>query len=150
MNFIKKKPYFLFFGLIVILLSFGFYKGMETIAINIHDTYYVISWKDAMIFISFIYGLLALIYFTLLKLKFRLVNWMTISHVLISIIGLFLIFILSKIVRETSPGDLMKLMNDIDFNEKITIGIWITAFAIIGIQTLFFMNAIYALVKGKE
>lgn len=150
MNVIKEKPYFLFIGLIVNLLSFGFYKRMETIDINIHDTYYVMSWIDAMIFISFIYGILALIYFTLLKLKFKLVNWMTISHVLISIIGLFLVFILSKIVRETSPGDLMKLMKDIDFNEKITIGIWITVFAIIGIQTLFFMNAIYALVKGKQ
>ena len=149
MNSIKKRPYLLFLTLIVILLSFGFYKRNETIDINIHDTYFVISWMYALIIISFIYGLLGLIYFTLLKLKFKLINWVTITHVLVSIIGLFAIFILSKLIRESVPGDFTKLIDDIDFNQKIGFGIWFSVFTVIGIQLLFFINVIYALIKGR-
>lgn len=150
MNFIKKRPYILFLTLIVILLSFGFYKDKETIDINIRDTYFVISWIDAMILISLIYGFLSLIYFALLKLKFKPVHWMTFTHVLISIVGLFTIFILSKSIREFVPGDIAKMIGDLDFNQKIELGIWFCVFALVGIQLLFFINVIYALVKGRS
>lgn len=151
MNYIQSKPYTLFLGLILVLLSFGFYKRKETIDINIHDTYFVISWIDGMILISLIYGLLGLIYLALLKLKFKPINWMTITHVLISIIGLLVIFILSKLIRESIvPGDFIAMLDNIRFNEKIIYGIWFSVFAVIGIQLLFFINVIYALIKGRS
>ncbi len=150
MNVIKEKPYFLFIGLIVILLSFGFYKRMETIDINIHDTYFVTSWMYGMIVISFIYGLLGLIYFTLLKLKFKPINWMTVLHVLISIIGLIALFILPKLMREDLPVDFSAIMENAKFNEKIAYGIGVAILALFGAQILFFINVIYALVKGRN
>ncbi|WP_433764551.1 hypothetical protein [Flavobacterium ginsenosidimutans] len=149
MDYIQNKPYFLFSALIVILLCFGFYKGNETIAINIHDTYFVISWKHLMILISIIYGLLALIYFALMKFNFNLINWLTISHVLISIIGLIIIFILPRLIKDSLPIDFSTIMEDTRFNERIGYGIWGSVFALFGAQFLFFINVIYALIKGR-
>lgn len=74
MKYIQAKPYILFLALLAVLLSFGFYRGDEALDINIHDTYFVISWKHLMILISLIFGILALIYFLLVKFKFRLIK----------------------------------------------------------------------------
>lgn len=150
MNYIQRKPYVLFLVLIVILLSFGFYRGDETLDINIYDTYYIISWKFLMILISSIYGLLTLIYFSLIKLNFTLINWMTISHVLVSIIGLVVVFALPLLIRENAPEDFTTLLSNMDFNEKIGLGIFIFIFALFGIQLLFFANVIFALIKGRS
>ncbi|GEM_PF-1853331 len=149
MNYIQSTPHFLFLIVIVGLLAFGFYRGNEMLDINIHATYYLISWKHLMILISVIYGILALIYFGLLKLNFGLVNWMTVSHVLISIIGLFAVFVLPKFLRESVPGDMVALLKDMNFNQRIEIGIVISIFALFGAQLLFFINVIYALIKGR-
>lgn len=150
MKYIQSKPYILLLALIVVLLSLGFYRADEFIDVNIHDTYFVISWKHLMILISLIFGLLALIYFSLLKFRFRLKNWMTISHVLMSIIGLITVFTLSVIIRENVPGDYTALMGNIKFNERIGFAILISIFVFLGAQLLFFANVIYALIKGRS
>ncbi|MET3027546.1 hypothetical protein ABXT06_12780 [Flavobacterium sp. UW10123] len=147
MNYIQSKPYFVFLGLIVVLLLYGFYKGNEAISVNIHETYFVISWKNLMILVSFFCGILALIYFGILKLNFVLINWMTVSHVLISLIGLLIVFILPNFFREIVPGDILSFINDSNFNQRIESGILILICALLGTQLLFFVNVIYSLVK---
>ncbi|MBZ4037735.1 hypothetical protein K6T82_23445 [Flavobacterium sp. 17A] len=149
MNYIQNAPHILFLVLIVILLSYGFYRGNEILDINVHDTYFVISWKHLMILISILYGLLALIYFALLKLDFSLINWMTISHVLISIIGLVVLFTLPKFMRESLPVDLSAIMENARFNQRIGYAIATSIFALLGAQLLFLINVIYALIKGR-
>ncbi|MGE8343735.1 MAG: hypothetical protein ACN6OI_22115 [Flavobacterium sp.] len=150
MNYIQNKPYFVFLGLIVVLLLYGFYKGNETIVLNIHATYFVISWKHLMILVSFFCGILALGYFGMLKLNFVLINWMTVSHVLISLIGLFIVFILPKFFREIVPGDILSVINDSNFNQRIESGILILICVLLGTQLLFFANVIFALIKGRS
>lgn len=149
MDYIYDKPYVLFLAFIATLLAFGFYKGNDLLDINIHDTYFVISWKHLMILISLIYGLLSLIYFILLKLNFSLVNWMTISHVLVSTIGLIAVFTLSKLMRENVPGDITFYIDNIKFNQRIAYTILISIITILGTQILFLINAVYALIKGR-
>ncbi|WP_264553655.1 hypothetical protein [Flavobacterium sp. N2038] len=147
MKYIKNKPYILFLAVIIIVLSFGFYKGSEDIDINIHDTYIIISYKHLAILLSLIYGLFALLYFGLSKMKFTLFSWMTIFHVSVSIIGLFVIFGLSKLIRESEPGDMTSFLNNINFNEKIGYGMGFSIVLIIGAQILFLINVTYALIK---
>ncbi|MBS7255701.1 hypothetical protein [Flavobacterium branchiicola] len=147
MKYIKSKPYILFLAVIIIVLSFGFYKGREDVVINIYDTYFIISYKHLAILLSVVYGFLALLYFGLSKLNFKLFNWITIFHISVSIIGLFAIFILSKLVRENVPGDMTTFWNNINFNEKIEYGIGLSIILIIGAQILFLINVTYALVK---
>ncbi|UPZ15814.1 hypothetical protein [Flavobacterium humidisoli] len=150
MNYIQNKPYFVFLGLIIVLLLYGFYKGDQIVDINIYDTYYIISWKFLMILISVIYGLLALTYFSILKLNFSLINWMTIFHVLISTVGLIALFILPKLMRDDLPMDFSAIMENAKFNEGIGYGIAISIFVLLGIQFLFFINVIFTLIKGRS
>lgn len=150
MNFIKERPYILFLILIVILLSFGFYKGEETIVINIHDTYFVISWRDLMIMIASIYGFLSLVYLALIKLNFNLLNWMTVSHVLISLMGLLAIFTLPMLIHENLPMDFSAVMENAKFNERIGYGIWLSFFSLAVGQLLFFCQCNFSFSKTKN
>ncbi|CAD0005119.1 hypothetical protein FLAT13_02590 [Flavobacterium salmonis] len=149
-KYIYSKPYFLFLAFITILLIIGFINIKEMLDINIHDTYLVISYLDFALLSSFIYGALGLIYFALIRFNLSLIKWMTIAHVIISIGGYCSIASFFLLIRETAPGDFETLLDDMHFNERINWGIFITSFIIIITQILFFINAIYALIKGRR
>lgn len=146
-KYILNKPHFLFLALTLIILTCGFIKPNETFIFNIHDTYFVIKYSNLAIILSLFYGLLSIIYFALIKSSFSLVRWMTILHVVISIIGLILI--LFQLIRDIKSGDFESLIADMNFNNKIIWSIWISFFNIIGIQVLFIINGITAIVKGR-
>jgi len=149
-KYILNKPHFLFVALTLIILTCGFIKPNETFIFNIHDTYFVIKYSDLAIILSLFYGLLSIIYFALIKSSFSLVRWMTILHVVISIIGLILICVLFQLIRDIKSGDFESLITDMNFNNKIIWSIWISFFNIIGVQILFIINAITAIVKGRS
>lgn len=150
MKYLLRKPYFLFLFLIAFFLIGGFLNAQKTLDINIHDTYFVISYLDFGLILSFIYSFIAVIYFVLIKLNFALIEWITATHVIISIGGIFVIGLFFYLIRETAPGDFESVLDDIDFNAKMTWGIWITFFSILGMQALFVINVIQALLKGKR
>lgn len=149
MKYIYNKPYFLFLALIAILLAVVFANCEKRLILNISDTYFVVSYLDFGMFLSFIYGLLGLIYFALIRLNFSLIKWMTVIHVIMSIGGLFLICGFFLLIRETSSGDFKSFLRDIDFNRNMNLGIIISFICIIGTQLLFVVNGIQALIKGK-
>lgn len=128
----------------------GFLNAQKTLDINIHDTYFVISYWHFGMLLSFIYSFIAVIYFVLIQLNFALIKWITAAHVIITIGGVFLIGLFFQLIRETAPGDFESLLNDINFNAYMTWGIWITFFSILGMQAVFVINVIQALVKGKR
>lgn len=150
MNWIQSSPHILFFVFCIILLSFGFYKGNETLDINVYDIYYIITWKHLMVLISLILGVMAFTYLILLKLDFKLVSWMTVSHVLLSILSLCMIFLLPKLIRESNPKDMEAYVTSLKFNNRIKVGILIAVFSLIGSQFLFFINVIYTFIKGRS
>lgn len=150
MKYLLRKPYFLFLFLIAFFLIVGFLNSQKTLDINIHDTYFVISYWHFGMFFSFVYSFIALIYFVLIKLNFILIKWITVTHVIVSVGGVFLILLFFQLIRETSPVDFESFLSDIDFNTKMTWGIWITFFNILGMQVLFVINVIQALFKGKS
>lgn len=150
MKYLLRKPYFLFLFLIAFFLIGGFLNAQKTLDINIHDTYFVISYWHFAIILSFIYSFIAVIYFVLIKLNFILIKWITFTHVIVSIGGVFLILLFSKLIRQTAPGDFESVLDDIDFNAKMTWGIWITFFIMLGMQAIFIINVIQALFKGKR
>lgn len=150
MNWIQSSPHILFFVFCIILLSFGFYKGNETLDINVYDIYYIITWKHLMVLMSSILGVLAFTYLILLKLGFKLVSWMTVSHVSLSILSLCLIFLLPKLIRESNPKDMEAYVGGLKFNNRIKVGILIAVLSLIGSQFLFFINVIYTFIKGRS
>lgn len=149
MKVITYKPYLLFIGLILIILGAGFLKPKNDLSFSVYDTYYVISERDLAILLSFLYALLAIVYFVFIKLNFDLVRWMTIIHVLISILGLLLIVILPYLKRDIKPETFVNQINDIEFNNNIIFTIWMIIFTMIAAQVLFFANLIYSFIKDR-
>ncbi|MCD0466571.1 cbb3-type cytochrome c oxidase subunit I [Flavobacterium sp. ENC] len=150
MKYLLRKPYCLFFFLIAFFLIGGFLNAQKTLDINIHDTYFVISYWHFGVLLSFIYSFIALIYFVLIKLNFILIKWITVTHVIVSIGGVFLILLFFQLTRQTAPGDFESLLDDIDFKTNMTWGIWLTFLSILVMQALFIINVIQALFKGKR
>lgn len=149
MKVIKYKPYWLFFGVILIILGVGFLTPKGDLSYDVYDTYYVISKRDLAILLSFLYALLAMVYFVFIKLSFKLVNWMTITHVLISILGLFLFFLLPYLMRDIKPQNIVYQMDDMAFNNNILLCVFLVLVIIVAGQVLFFANLIYTLIKDR-
>lgn len=149
MKYIYNKPYFLFLALVTILLAAVFANCEKRLILNIRDTYFVVSYLDFGLFLSFIYGLLGLIYYALIRFNFSLIKWMTVAHVIMSIGGLFLICGFFLLIRETPSSDFKSFLRDIDFNSNMNLGILISFICIIGTQVLFVANGIQALINGK-
>ena len=149
-NFISGKPYFLFAVLIPVFLLFSFIIPNETLDVNIHDTYLIIRYFDLVILLSLFYGFLAIIYFILIKLNFSLIKWIVITHTLFTIKGVFLLVLFFQVIRIIKPEGIPFFLNPNNFYERINWGIFITSFIIIITQVLFFINAIYALIKGRR
>ncbi|MDX6189866.1 cbb3-type cytochrome c oxidase subunit I [Flavobacterium sp. Fl-318] len=150
MEYIQKNPYFIFLTLIVIFLAIGFLNAEETLDINIHDTYYVISYLHFAVLLSVIYTFLAILYFALIKLKFPLIKWQISTHVIVSVGGLLLIWIFSQLKREMAPGDIESYTAGMTFNDKMLLGIFITVLTMVATQLVFVINVIQALVKGRS
>jgi heme/copper-type cytochrome/quinol oxidase subunit 1 len=150
MEYIQKNPYFIFLILIVMLLGIGFLNSKETLDINIHDTYYVISYLHFAVLLSVIYTFLAILYFALIKLNFPLIKWLINTHVIVSVGGLVLIWIFSQLKREMSPGDIESYIAGMTFNDKMLLGIFITVLTMVATQVVFVVNVIQALVKGRS
>ncbi|HEA80925.1 MAG TPA: hypothetical protein ENI01_10740 [Maribacter sp.] len=73
--------------LIPVILLIGFLAPNETLDINIHDTYYVISLIHLAELVSILFGITGLGYWIILKLNRKLINVLTLSHAIITIGG---------------------------------------------------------------
>ncbi|WP_367278102.1 cbb3-type cytochrome c oxidase subunit I [uncultured Algibacter sp.] len=94
MNFLKNKPYIIFWiiGIIIFIPFFKHISFDSTIDINVHDTYFVVAhYHLGMIFLIF-FVLIGLIYWVLNIFKRKKVNWLTICHIILTIMSTFLLF----------------------------------------------------------
>ena len=97
MNWLTEKPFISFLILIPIIMIIGFLNRKETLDINVHDTYYVINNLHLAIILSIFLAIISLGYFLIKIFSIPLINWMTISHILITIFGMLIIYILFRI-----------------------------------------------------
>lgn len=150
MNWISEKAYVPFLVLISIILVIGFINRKETLDINVHDTYIVINNLHLAILLSIFLVIIALGYFLSDIFNIPLINWMTISHVLITIIGIFFVFILFKVQTnlEVNTSTIEFILKYSKTIERINIAL----FSILGLtilsQLLFLINIIIGL-KNK-
>ncbi|WP_405396541.1 hypothetical protein [Maribacter sp. Asnod2-G09] len=144
MKKITQSPHLVFWVLIPVILLIGFIKPDKTLDINIHDTYLVIDLINLAVSISIIFGILGFGYWVIIKLNRKLLNWLTVIHLLITIIGfliLLLIPIISPDIHQDSPGSHFVFHHDL---EQIVIS---TLFLVIFIQLFYLINITTALVR---
>ena len=93
MSLINAKPHFFLWLSIPLILLIGF-NDHETIDINIHDTYFVITGWHLAVLISFLFAVQGLVYWGVIKAGLHPIWWMTITHLVCTIDALFIIWLI--------------------------------------------------------
>ena len=87
MKSILNKPQILLLILIPVILLIGFLADDETLVINFHDSYYVIALIHLAEFVSILFAITGLSYWIILKVNRKLINVLTLTHIIITIGG---------------------------------------------------------------
>jgi cytochrome c oxidase subunit 1 len=141
MNLLTKRPHiiFLVFAVITFILGFNANGGID---INIHDTYYVISNYHFATLISILFGIIGLIYWIVKKVNGNLSKRLNLVHVTLTFGGIFLILILNEFFR--------KSIMEYDFNENLTMVIYLISAIVIFGQIIFPINIISGIIRKRN
>lgn len=94
MKLFDSKPHIFLWLSIPFILLMGISDLNESININFHDTYFVVSNWHLAILISMYFALLGLIYWSLIKSEFKPIEWLTLIHLGCTIDTLFFIWLI--------------------------------------------------------
>ncbi|WP_225037300.1 cbb3-type cytochrome c oxidase subunit I [Winogradskyella sp. SM1960] len=141
MNLLTKRPHiiFLVFAVITFILGLNANGGID---INIHDTYYVISNYHFATLISILFGIIGLIYWIVKKVNGNLSKRLNLVHVTLTFGGIFLILILNEFFR--------KSIMEYDFNENLTMVIYLISAIVIFGQIIFPINIISGIIRKRN
>ncbi|TDT50688.1 hypothetical protein CLV90_0007 [Maribacter spongiicola] len=144
MKKITQSPHLVFWVLIPVLLLIGYIDSNETIAINIYDTYFVVTMLNLGPLLSIVCGIIGLGYWIIFFLKKKLINWLTILHAIVTIIGFLIILLIPLLSPELNQND-PSLNLEYYFDTQVITTL--SVLVVISIQLLYPINIIAALVK---
>lgn len=142
MSELSEKPHLIFLLAIPIIMLIGILSGDTMLDLNVHDTYYVISYLHLAIIISILFGIIGIGYWIMQKADRKLSKWLNWTHIGLTFGGTLIVWILTKFYRTE--------IMEYEFNNNLTLIITlITLLMIIG-QIIFPINIIYGLTKKKK
>ena len=142
MSRIKTKPHQIFWISIPILILFGILYRNEMLNVNIYDTYFVFSKTDLAILIAILFAVIGLGYWIMLKFNIKLSKRLNLIHIILTFGGILIIWILAQLFREP--------VMESDFNNILTLVIYLIAFLTILGQLIFPINIINALINKRN
>jgi len=142
MSRIINKPHLIFLLSIPIIMIIGFISGEAVLDINVHDTYYVITYIHLTTLISILFGIIGLGYWIMLKANRKLSKWLNWTHIGLTFGGTIIILILAQLYR--------KEIMEYEFNNNLTLIITLIILLMILGQIIFPINIIYGLIKKKK
>lgn len=147
-NFNSLKVYHYFWLVTFLILLIGFFGSENTIDINVRDTYYVMSQKDATLVLSIVYFLLGSGYWLVLKiLKKPLIEWLTIIHSII-LIGSFVCYWLMLLYVELFLNNSFPLFDNSNLvNQTLMIAFLLISF--IG-TPIYFINLLIGIFRKTK
>jgi hypothetical protein len=144
LELLRNKHYsLLLLGAILFLILFSIKDMNEKLVINIHDTYYVISSKDAFVLSSSTFFFTAFFYFIFDFFKVPLFAFLSLIHVYGSLIFISIIFYYFNIGLSLESIRSFSIIDTVDYNFRIIISLLI--FSIL--QFLFVINLILSIIK---
>ncbi|HBU78428.1 MAG TPA: hypothetical protein DEF18_10020 [Muricauda sp.] len=147
MNKFFKKPYISFWVTIPVLLLIGFLKRSEVVSLNIHDIYLIINFFHFTVLISIFFGLVGLGYWMMYLRRKRLSIWLNFSHMVITILGLGIIWLLSHLIKDEATHTSMETFN---YNRALQTIIQPMVLLVIIGQFVYFFNLIRGLVLNQR
>ena len=138
----KRTTFKLFLATIPFLLLLGFLQRESTLDVNIHDTYYIISYFHLAVALSLVFSLYTLEYWSIRDKRNEILKWFQTLHLAITYIGPIVVFCLS-LFHKTEPMEY-------EFNNTLSIIIWGVMLFILLAQLLFPLSLIYGVTSRKE
>lgn len=136
------KPYLYFWLSIPILIGFGFLNGDSTFLINFKNTYFVIENSILVLILSIAFGIIGFWYWLMCKLNRKLIQWMTIVHVIITIDGIIIAFLIEHFLKGQGLG-FMSI-------KTVTLITAIVVILIFAVQVIFPLNLILSFFNKTE
>ncbi len=137
---ITNKPYISFWVLSLFMLIYGFYFQNDTLDINVHDTYYVISWFHVFLLMSLLFLGIGLTYFTIHKLNKTKNLILTYIHIIGTIGGLLLFTLVPYIFSSESKWS---------YNDNLIITQLILLSLVMLVQPILFIHLMISIFKKK-
>ncbi|QCX39470.1 hypothetical protein FF125_13865 [Aureibaculum algae] len=133
---IKKVP-LLFWGLIPLILIYGFFNREEALDVNVYDSYFIFQLYFVLIPLCLYLYLVGLGYYLSYNSnKFKPLGFLTITHVILTVIGLLILFFVPQYTSFHS--------NDLNANVRnIMLYQNLRKFAVLGVvfaQIVFLIN----------
>ncbi|WP_273276156.1 hypothetical protein [Maribacter polysiphoniae] len=149
MKRIVEKPFIFFWALIPLVIIIGRFLHDTTFDINVHDTYYIITYGGLTNLVSILLGLIGLGYWIFYYLKRKLSYRLNAIHILITALGPIGIWIVSNFHREIIPGsDFQSIMKDSEFNDNLLLLTFIILLLTILGQVIYLINLVTAFLKS--
>lgn len=140
MNSIINRPYKVIWYSVLFLIGLSIIGWKNTIDIQLHDTYFVIASIHIGVLFSIYLGVIGIIYWLIRKKK--LVDWMTVLHVIFTISTFALIITTGLIFQKVIESDfeIFRTVNQILFV--------VFLIALLS-QLIFITNLIIGLIRNK-
>lgn len=94
------KPYLYFWLSIPILTLYGLVNGEGTINIDFRDTLFIIQNSKLILILAIAFSIIGFWYWLMQKLKRQLILWMTIIHLIVTIDGIIIAFLLEHFFND--------------------------------------------------
>ncbi|WP_250432864.1 hypothetical protein [Hanstruepera flava] len=104
------KPHLYFWISIPILLLYGFLNGDGTLSVYYYDTYFIIKNAYLVVILAIAFSIIGFWYWLMRKLNRKLVMWMTIIHVIITIDGIIVAFLLEHFFKDSDINSIMAII----------------------------------------
>ncbi len=141
MNKLIEKPHLFFLLAIPIILLIGVLRADAVLDINIHDTYYVISYMHFAILVSILFGIIGIGYWIMQQTNRKLSKWLSWIHIGLTFGGTLLVWILTKFYQTE--------IMEYEFNAHLTLIITLIILLMLVGQIIFPINIIYGMIKKK-
>lgn len=104
------KPYLYFWISIPILILYGFLNGDGTLSVNYYDTYFIIENSSLVVILAIAFFVIGFWYWLMQKLNRKLIMWMTIIHVIVTIDGIIIAFLLEQFFKGSEVNSIMVIV----------------------------------------
>ena len=147
MKAILEKPFYIFWILVPIIFFIGLVNAKKNVEVNIHDTYYIATIKTLSIIFSLYFCLIGLMYFLFNYFQINLISILTKTHLLISLLTFPIIYLLSLFYKNKISFDIVTILKNEKFNNRVTYSIIFTLVIFILSQIFFVFNLLYSIIK---
>ncbi|WP_223033077.1 hypothetical protein [Hanstruepera marina] len=114
-----RKPHLYFWISIPILLLYGFLNGHGTLSVNYYDTYFIIENAYLVVILAIAFSIIGFWYWLMRKLNRKLIMWMTIIHVIITIDGIIIAFLLELFFKDSDINSIMAIIIMLIFTVQV-------------------------------